>query len=191
MISELNQEECYVENGKSINKTQLLIIIGVSGSGKSSIAQQLAEELQFEFVEADDFHSQEAKNQMADNIPLTDEMRAPWIKAIIGELISLHRLEKNIVLAYSGLKQRHRNQFRAINENCHFFYLSASKLNILSRLRKRNFHFFNKDLLDSQFDAMEVPNMDEMDVTSINVDGNLADIYRKIFDKASLLKDLK
>jgi len=191
MESELIQHKCFAKNGTSSDGPQLIVIMGVSGSGKSSIAQQLADDMECEFVEADDFHSQEAKQQMAENVPLTDVMRTPWVAAIIKELTSLHQLGKDIVLAYSGLKHHHRNQFRAINDNCHFFYLSGTRSNILSRLKNRNFHFFNSDLLDSQYDAMEVPQSDEKDVCVINVDSNLTDIYREIFNKALLLKEHK
>ena len=161
-------------------KPRLFIVMGVSGSGKSSIASRLARELSFEFVEADNFHSEQAKNYMANNKPLSDEMRKPWIAAIIKKLSLLNEQGTSVVLAYSGLKTQHRNSFRALNFNCHYFYLSGDKKLILSRLVKRKLHFFSPDLLDSQFSAMEPAQGHEKDITTIDVNGSLSVIYQNI-----------
>lgn len=148
----------------------LFIVMGVSGTGKSSLAKQMAEELSLVFVDADDFHSAQAKKYMAENNPLTDEMRAPWLKRVIAHLVLLSQQGKSVVIAYSGLKSAHRNLFRDLAFSCHFFYLSASKEVIAKRMAQRKNHFFSLPLLDSQFEAMEPPLLSEVDISTINIE---------------------
>ena len=148
----------------------LFIVMGVSGTGKSSLAQKMADELGYVFVDADDFHSEQAKKHMADNKPLTDEMRAPWLATIIAHLTSLHQQGKSVVLAYSGLKSVHRDLFRELPFACHFFYLVGDRNVIEKRIAQRERHFFSAELLDSQFVAMQAPLQSEQDVSFINID---------------------
>lgn len=149
---------------------RLFIVMGVSGSGKSSLAKQMADELSLTFLDADDFHSDEAKKHMANNKPLTDEMRAPWLANIIAYLNSLHQQGKSVALAYSGLKTVHRQLFRELPFYCHFFYLDGDKSIIAKRMAQRESHFFSATLLDSQFDAMQAPLSSEHDITAINIE---------------------
>ncbi|WP_440877129.1 gluconokinase [Thalassotalea sp. PLHSN55] len=158
----------------------LFIIMGISGSGKSSVASLLAKHLNYHFVEADDFHSEIAKAHMADNKPLTDEMRAPWIADIISYLNKLYLQGTNVVLAYSGLKREHRQQFRYLDYNCHYFYLSGSREKIATQMESRNNHFFGVDLIDSQFQAMETILPEETDVHVIELDGDLQQVCSKV-----------
>lgn len=144
--------------------------MGVSGTGKSSLAKQLANELLITFIDADDFHSVQAKQHMAANKPLTDEMRKPWLASIINHLQSLYQQGKSVVLAYSGLKSAHRALFRELSFCCHFFYLVGDKTVIAKRISARESHFFSAELLDSQFEAMELPLPDEEDVSAINIE---------------------
>lgn len=148
----------------------LFIIMGVSGTGKSTVAEKLATEQSLTFIDADDFHSAAAKKQMAENIPLTDAMRMPWLLAIIDHLENLYQQGVSVVLAYSGLKLAHRNLFRALPFSCHFFYLLGDKTIIVKRISQRQNHFFSSTLLDSQLEAMESPMPNEIDVSLINID---------------------
>jgi len=169
---------------KSFEKGELLhlfIVMGVSGSGKSSIGQSLADELNFTFVEADDFHSQQAKDQMADNKPLNDDMRKPWVQAIVNKLYDLHEDQKNVVLAFSGLKMLHRNNLRKTPFICHFFYLDGDNKTLMDRLLQRKSHFFSPDLLGSQFEAMESPLNSETDISLIDVNNSLFTIVQQVF----------
>ena len=148
---------------------RLFIVMGVSGTGKSSLAKGMADKLSLIFLDADDFHSEQAKKHMANNKPLTDEMRAPWLTAIIAHLNSLHQQGKSVALAYSGLKSAHRQLFRELSFICHFFYLVGDKAVITKRISQRESHFFSASLLDSQFVAMEPPLLSEQDVSTINI----------------------
>ena len=151
-------------------KPMLFIVMGVSGSGKSSLAKEVADEFSITFLDADDFHSEQAKKHMAANKPLTDDMRKPWLKAIITHLQSLYLQGKSVVLAYSGLKAEHRKLFRELSFGCHFFCLTGDKKLIASRMSQREGHFFSPELLDSQFDAMEFPSLNETDVSVVHID---------------------
>ncbi|WP_041737107.1 gluconokinase [Colwellia psychrerythraea] len=148
----------------------LFIVMGVSGTGKSSLAKQISDEFSLVFIDADDFHSAEAKKHMAANKPLTDEMRSPWLSSITDHLVLLSQQGQSIALAYSGLKSVHRNLFRDLPFYCHFFYLIANKNVIANRISQRKNHFFSSDLLDSQFEAMEPPLLSELDVSTINIE---------------------
>ena len=148
----------------------LFIVMGVSGTGKSSLAKQMAGELSLVFVDADDFHSEQAKKNMAENIPLTDEMRVPWLNDIIAHLVLLSQQGNSVALAYSGLKSAHRDLFRNLIFSCHFLYLTASKEVITNRIVQRKNHFFSPDLLTSQFEAMEPPLLNEQDIITINIE---------------------
>jgi gluconokinase len=165
----------------------LFIVMGVSGSGKSSLAKQLANELLVTFIDADDFHSVQAKEHMAANKPLTDEMRKPWLASILAHLQSLSQQGKSVALAYSGLKSMHRTLFRQLPFHCHFFYLVGDKSVIAKRISEREKHFFSAELLDSQFSAMEPPLPDEEDVSAINIDRPFLSVTDEIINLAQFL----
>ncbi|PKG86072.1 carbohydrate kinase [Colwellia sp. 75C3] len=161
--------------------------MGVSGTGKSSLAKQLADELSIIFLDADDFHSVQAKKHMAENKPLTDEMRKPWLAAILTHLNSLYQQGKSVALAYSGLKSAHRQLFRELCFHCHFFYLIADKDVIAKRIAQRESHFFSPDLLASQFAAMQAPLLSETDVSGINSERPFLLVANEINKLAQLL----
>ena len=86
----------------------LVVVMGVSGCGKSTLAQEIANHYKINFLDADDFHSEDAIKQMSDGIPLNDKQRAPWIERICRQLNHLALKNISCVLAYSGLKKQHR-----------------------------------------------------------------------------------
>jgi len=165
----------------------LFIVMGVSGTGKSSLAKQMADELSLVFVDADDFHSAQAKKHMAENKPLTDQMRAPWLAKIIEHLTQLALQGKSVALAYSGLKSGHRDLFRALAFYCHYFYLTASKDVIAERITQRSNHFFSPALLESQFTAMEAPLSSEQDISIINIERPFIPVAKELNTLAKLL----
>jgi gluconokinase len=148
---------------------KLIIVMGVSGSGKSTVAKQLSNILNFEYIEADDFHSKEAKQWMASGKSLTNEMRVPWVNTMCSALKQKSDCKVSCVLAYSGLVKAHRDKFRLISDNVMFIYLSGSESLIATRLSSRQNHFFSPSLLSSQFASMEPPEIDENDVTLIDI----------------------
>lgn len=166
---------------------RLFIVMGVSGTGKSSLAKQLANELLATFIDADDFHSAQAKQHMAANKPLTDEMRKPWLASITSHLQSLYQQGKSVVLAYSGLKSAHRALFRELSFHCHFFYLVGDKAVIAKRISEREGHFFSAELLDSQFEAMEAPLLSEQDISAINIERSFLSVADEINNLAHFL----
>lgn len=165
----------------------LFIVMGVSGTGKSSLAKYMSDEFSWCYVDADDFHSPQAKQQMAENKPLTDEMREPWLARITKHLVVLAQAGKSVALAYSGLKSAQRNLFRDLPFYCHFFYLVASREVIAKQISQRKNHFFSLELLDSQFSAMEPPLPNELDVSVINIERPLVLVAN---DLTMLIKEI-
>jgi len=163
-------------------KTHFFIVMGVSGSGKTSVGKSLANHLGWEFYDADDFHPPENVAKMANGTPLTDSDRAPWL-ASLHELISSNlKKDKPGVLACSALKERYRQQLLDDTEGVQIVYLKGSYDLIWSRMKNRTGHYMKPYMLQSQFDALEEPsNALTMDI-SISVD----EIVRELTSNLSL-----
>ena len=155
--------------------THLIVVMGVSGSGKSTIADAVAKHYSFFYLDGDDFHSEAAREQMASGVPLTDALRAPWVEAICLHLQERASKRQHCVLAFSGLKKKHRDQLRGAGLRTLFLFLAGDKDLIQQRLQHRKGHFMAPQLLDSQFDSLEYPG-DEDDVISIDISGTLAQV---------------
>lgn len=164
---------------------QLVIVMGVSGCGKSTIADIIANKLGYLLMDADDFHTDEAKVRMAQQLPLTDEHRKPWIKdmlTFINKQINDTSNVEGIVLAYSGLKKEHRAQFNDLDISNHFIFLHGQQSVIESRMLKRHGHFFPASLLQTQFDALELPECDETNITELDITLSPDDICQQVFE---------
>ncbi|WP_189415187.1 gluconokinase [Cellvibrio zantedeschiae] len=148
--------------------TNLIIVMGVSGSGKSTLAKALGDIYGYEYLDGDDFHSAESRALMAQAIPLTDEHRTPWVAAIKHRLQSNDSQHIHTILAFSGLKKKHRDELRSAGLRTIVLYLNGSKETIGDRITSRTGHFMSPALLDSQFAGMENP-LDEQDVHLIDV----------------------
>ena len=170
--------------------TNLIIVMGVSGSGKSTIAQALAQHYQYTLLDADDFHSDESRALMAKGIPLTDENRTPWVAAIKAELEHKAESNEHCVLAFSGLKQKHRNELRKAGLRTIFLFLNGSQDVIQERINNRENHFMNPQLLTSQFDSLENP-LDEADVHSISTNTIIADVITQAIDTITQILRIK
>lgn len=145
--------------------SRLIVIMGVSGSGKSTVAAAVAAHYDYQFLEADDFHDARCKAHMAAGKPLTDDMRQPWINRIKLALQQTHdslanTREHGCVLSFSGLRTAHRTQVSDTPLSTLFIYLRGDPATILKRLSARTEHFMPPSLLDSQFDALEDPSHD-------------------------------
>ena len=150
----------------------LIISMGVSGSGKSTVAEMLAQKFDLPFLEADDFHSAENKAHMAAGKALTDEMREPWIASLCEKI---KNDGKSCVLAYSGLRRAHRQRFRELGFSTLFLYLNGSKELIAQRMSERAGHFMPTSLLDSQFASMDAP-LEEPDMVTVSIDATVPEI---------------
>lgn len=138
-------------NGKTV-----IVVMGVSGSGKTEIGKLLSEKLSRPFFDGDDFHPEANVKKMSSGLPLNDEDRKEWLIAL-NKLAIEHRHD-GAVIACSALKKNYRSLLRAGMGNCmDFVYLDGSFELIKSRLEQRKGHFMPMNLLQSQFDALEPP----------------------------------
>jgi len=131
----------------------IIILMGVSGSGKSVIGKKLAEELRWIYFDGDDFHSKENKEKMGSGIPLTDEDRWPWLETLAK---LLREKKEKIIVGCSALKQSYRDILCAKPEVV-VVYLKGDFELIKKRMEARKGHYFKADLLASQFADLEEP----------------------------------
>jgi len=134
----------------------VVIIFGVSGAGKTTIGQLLAEEFGWRFYEADDFHSQANTDKMRQCVPLTDEDRWPWLESLRQVIKRCLAAGENAVLACSALKEAYRRRLR-LNADVKLVFLRGDYELIANQLRQRRGHFMNPALLQSQFADLEEP----------------------------------
>ena len=147
-------------------RVRVVVVMGVSGSGKTTLARALADAWPATFLDADDVHSPAAKTRMAGGHPLTDRMRAPWVRRIALDLQRRVATGERVVLAFSGLRQRHRDRLRATGLPMKFLFLHGDATLIAARMQARRGHYMPASLLDSQFATLETP-VDEADVVRI------------------------
>ncbi|MCG8571671.1 MAG: gluconokinase [Spirochaetes bacterium] len=135
----------------------IIIIMGVSGCGKSLIGSRLAKELEIPFFDADDFHPQHNVDKMSQGIPLVDEDRFPWLE-LLAKLLADWEKQGGAVLACSALKEQYRQLLkRETASKPIFIYLKGSMEVISQRMKARVKHYMPVSLLKSQFDALEEP----------------------------------
>ena len=163
-------------------KKQNFIVLGVSGSGKSSVAKNLSLYFNLNYVEADKFHTLQNKIKMTRGIALTESDRRTWLAKIIRYL--KFRKHTNWVLACSALKASHRKMLLNELENTSLIWLDSSYKNIVKRLDKRKNHFFSSQLIRSQFDDIENPKMSYRIVTN-------KPLYKVKFEARSKVKKIR
>jgi len=135
--------------------------MGVSGCGKTTIGELLAERLGCDFADADSFHSQANKDKMHKGIPLTDDDRWPWLKAIRASIVEKQADGTTHVYACSALKRVYRDILREGDKDVTFVYLKGTPELLRERIKTRKGHFFDPALLQSQLDTLEPPTADE------------------------------
>jgi gluconokinase len=134
----------------------IVIVMGTTGSGKTTIGSFLAKRMGWEFVDADDFHPPSNVEKMKHGIPLTDADREPWLKALHDKIVEWTAEKRSVVLACSALKQSYRDELRA-SSDVKFVYLKGSYQLFSQRVLARRGHFAKQDLLASQFATLEEP----------------------------------
>jgi gluconokinase len=134
----------------------IVLVMGTTGSGKTTIGQMLAGRLGWRFLDADDFHSASNKEKMHRGIPLTDADRAPWLAAIHAELVRQNQQGSSVVLACSALKQGYRDVLHAQLE-VQIVYLRGSAAVLQEHIASRHGHFAGGSLLPSQLATLEEP----------------------------------
>jgi gluconokinase len=160
-----------------------LVVMGVSGSGKSTIADRLAERLGWIFEDGDKFHPASNVAKMRAGHPLTDQDRWPWLQAIADEIDRVCTAGERAVIACSALKHAYREILVHGRKDVRIVFLKGSQQLIADRLAGRKGHFMPAGLLDSQFEALEPPEKSEHPVTvsiDASVDRIVEDIMRQL-----------
>jgi gluconokinase len=153
----------------------IILVMGVVGAGKTTIGSLLAQQLGWEFVDADSFHSAENVEKIRQGIALSDADRAPWLRAIRDAILKWIAERKDVVLACSALKKSYREEL-VVGPAVKLVYLKGSRDLILSRLRARHGHFANEKLLASQMETLEEP----QDAVSVDVSGTPEEVAAEI-----------
>jgi gluconokinase len=158
-----------------------IVVMGVAASGKTTVAEGLAQALRATYLEADNFHPQANIAKMSHGIPLTDEDRWPWLSAMRDALASHDR----VVVTCSALKRSYRDVLRSAG-SVQFVFLAIDRSLAHDRIAARKGHFMTAQMLDSQFATLEVPGSDEPDVIAVDarltVEEILADCSQRLLD---------
>jgi gluconokinase len=157
----------------------ILIVAGVSGSGKTTVGALVAGRLQWRFADADTFHPPENVDKMRAGIPLTDEDRQPWLRAIGDWMDSLTPAGQSGVVTCSALKRAYRDRLLDGRPDATMIFLQVSRSALERRVSARPDHFFPRQLLDSQLNALEPPAPDER-VQTVVAEGDSAQTAAKV-----------
>ena len=165
-----------------IDRPQALILMGVSGSGKTAVGELLSQKLGWPFFDGDDFHPKENVAKMAAGIPLDDEDRIPWLLNL-RDLIADHLAErKPLLLACSALKQTYRDLLLEGNPHTQIIHLQGDFGLIMGRMQARAGHYMKPEMLKSQFETLEEPT----DALTVDIGQDLDRITEEIITKLHL-----
>jgi gluconokinase len=163
-----------------------LVVMGVSGSGKSTIADRLAARLGWRYVDGDRFHPPANVAKMSAGQPLTDEDRWPWLQAIADEIARAREASQRAVVACSALKRAYRDILVHGRDDVRIVFLSGSQELIADRLAARKGHFMPPGLLASQFKTLEPPQPCERPIT-VSIDASVETIVDDIIRQLNLV----
>jgi len=137
-------------------KKPVMVVMGVSGCGKTTIGEKLSKKLKLPFFDADDFHPKENVHKMKNGLPLNNEDRFPWLK-ILANNIQKWGENDGAIIACSALKEKYREILVSKSKNIVWIYLSGDQNLIRARIEQRQGHYMNSILLASQFKDLEIP----------------------------------
>jgi carbohydrate kinase (thermoresistant glucokinase family) len=163
-------------------RNPILLLMGVSGSGKTTIGAMLAGRLGWTYAEADDFHPPANVKKMHEGIPLNDEDRRPWLEATSEWMKDQ---DGPAVVTSSALKRDYRDLLRAGRPDLRLVYLDGDRELIGNRMAARHGHFFPKELLDSQFADLEEPGPEENPLV-VSIDNPPQQVVQEILDRTGL-----
>jgi gluconokinase len=166
-----------------------LIVMGVSGSGKSTVAEQLAQRLGWTYEDGDRFHPASNVAKMSAGHPLTDEDRWPWLQAIADEIDRVCKAGEHAVIACSALKRSYRDVLVHGRRDVRIVYLDGTQNLIAGRLAARKGHFMPPGLLISQFKTLEPPGADENPVI-VSIDASVEEIVDDTISQMGLTPDI-
>lgn len=144
----------------------ILVVMGVAGSGKSTVGRRLAGHLGFAFAEGDSYHPAANLEKMGRGMPLDDADRWPWLDRMAAEIDRWHGEGRGVVLACSALKRAYRQRLIGARPGVRLVFLRGAAAVIAGRLEARRDHFMPADLLVSQFEALEPPGADEAPIVA-------------------------
>ncbi len=160
-------------------QNSIILVIGVSGSGKSTVGEHLSQKLGMDFMEGDSFHSAAEIAKMKSGQGLTDKDRWPWLGRMHEAIEQYVAERKGVVVACSGLRKAYRDLLIGGVPNTRLVYLRGDKQVIAARMHQRKGHFMPPSLLDSQFETLEEPGPDEHALV-INVENTVDDTLRDV-----------
>jgi len=161
-----------------LEKGCIIIIMGVSGCGKSTVGETLSKKTKIPFFDADDFHSKTNITKMNSGISLNDSDRYPWLR-LLADKIETWSLSRGAILACSALKEEYRAILASKHKNIFWVFLWGEKNLIGSRIAQRKEHFMSPTLIDSQFKDLEVPKYG----LHINISKTVEEIAEEIINK--------
>lgn len=156
-----------------------IIVMGVSGSGKTTVGEAVARRIHAKFIDGDDLHPRTNIQKMGSGHPLNDEDRMPWLERLSDAAYSLHHKNETGIIVCSALKRRYRDRLREGNPEMVFLYLKGRFDVIMERLKARSGHFMPTDLLKSQFEALEEPGSEEPDVICVDIDADIDEVVQR------------
>jgi gluconokinase len=156
----------------------VIVLMGVAGSGKTTVGRELARQLGWRLIDADDLHSERNRSKMRRGEPLTDQDRQPWLATVHAEIGRAVSRREHLIVACSALKERYRQTLGGGMPTIRFVYLEAERALLWRRLETRGGHYAGPDLLASQLEDLEPP-LDAIVVSADQTPAAIAGIVRR------------